>query len=89
MTRENLILLIGCLLHFMLSKAEMKGSKSGVCLHNTTGIVSLLTKICDQFDKLKKKNAFTDIYNKFSTDLNEFDECREVVQNVIEAYNNV
>ncbi|KAM0685848.1 gamma-tubulin [Conglomerata obtusa] len=74
---------------FHVVKSGMTGTKSGVCLHNTTGIVSLLTKICEQFDRLKKKNAFIDIYKKFSADLSEFDECREVVQNVIDAYNNV
>lgn len=74
---------------FHTVKTGMEGAKSGLCLHNTTGIVGLLTKICDQFDKLKSKNAFVDIYKKFSADLNEFNECREVVQGVIDAYNNV
>ncbi|KAF7683279.1 Tubulin gamma chain [Astathelohania contejeani] len=59
---------------------------SGLCLSNSSGIASLLSKICDQFDKLKNKNAFTEIYRKFTDDLNDFDVSRECVQNVIDEY---
>jgi tubulin gamma len=43
----------------------------------------------DQFDKLKKRNAFMDTYKKeaiFSDSLEEFDNSRETVQSLIEEY---
>lgn len=59
---------------------------SGLCLHNTSGIASLLKKICYQFDQLKKRNAFVEIYKKFDTELGLFDSSRESIQNTIDEY---
>ena len=43
----------------------------------------------DQFDKLKKRNAFMDTYKKepiFKEGFEEFDDSRETVQSLIEEY---
>lgn len=87
--RENLNFVKWMPPSFHVVKSGMEASKSGLALTNGTNVTNLLTKVCDQFDKLKKKNAFIEMYKKFSADLSEFDECREVIQNVIEAYQNV
>ena len=50
------------------------------------GIASLLRKITFQFDQLKKRNAFVEIYKKFDTDLSLFDTSRENIQGVIDNY---
>lgn len=59
---------------------------SGLSLINSTGIAILLKKICSQYDKLKNKNAFTEMYKKHLNGLDEFDESREVIENVILEY---
>lgn len=59
---------------------------SGLCINNNTGITSLLKKIAAQFDRLKNRNAFLDIYKNFDTDLTLFEQSRENLQNVIENY---
>lgn len=49
----------------------------------------MFKKACDQFDRLKKRNAFTDLYRRekmFSDGLEEFDDSRNVVQDIIEEY---
>jgi tubulin gamma len=51
--------------------------------------MQLFQRIVDQFDKLKKRNAFMDTYKKesiFSDSLEEFDNSRETVQSLIEEY---
>jgi tubulin gamma len=48
-------------------------------LANHTSIASLFKQMLDQFDKLKKKNAFLDQYKKermFENGLEEFDDAR-------------
>ena len=45
--------------------------------------------MCDQYDKLRKRNAFLEQYKKEalgSDALEEFDSSREVVQNLIAEY---
>lgn len=59
---------------------------SGLSLQNTTGISTLLKKIAMQFDQLKKRNAFIEMYKKFDADLSIFDISRETVQEVIDSY---
>lgn len=61
---------------------------SGLALNNSSGIATLFKKICIQFDQLKKRNAFVELYKKFDTDLSLFDTSREVVQRIIENYEN-
>jgi tubulin gamma len=62
---------------------------SGLMLANHTSIVSLFKRTCDQYDRLKKRNAFLDQYKKmdmFKDNLDEFDDSRQVVQDLIEEY---
>lgn len=62
---------------------------SGLMLANHTSIASLFKRICDQYDKLKKRNAFLESYRKyplFADDLDELDDSRNVVQELINEY---
>ncbi|KAF9965282.1 gamma-tubulin [Mortierella alpina] len=62
---------------------------SGLMLANHTSIASLFKRTCDQFDKLRKRNAFLEPYRQgslFQDGLEEFDESREVVQDLINEY---
>lgn len=61
---------------------------SGFSIVNSTGIALLLRKICDQYDKLKNKNAFTEMYRKYLNGLEEFDSSRETVEKIIQEYQN-
>jgi len=52
---------------------------SGLMMANHTSISSLFKRICDQFDRLRKRNAFLDQYKKeslFADGLDEFDDSR-------------
>ena len=49
----------------------------------------MLKRTVDQYDKLRKRNAFLDQYKKeamFSDGLEEFDSSREVVMELIREY---
>ncbi|KAI8083004.1 tubulin gamma chain [Halteromyces radiatus] len=62
---------------------------SGLMLANHTSIASLFKRTCDQYDRLRKRNAFLEQYRKhpmFSDNLDEFDDSRNVVQDLIEEY---
>jgi tubulin gamma len=62
---------------------------SGLMLANHTSIASLFKRTCDQYDRLRKRNAFLDQYKKmdmFQDGLEEFDTSRQVVQELIEEY---
>ncbi|KAI1315625.1 gamma-tubulin [Mortierella claussenii] len=62
---------------------------SGLMLANHTSIASLFQRTCDQFDKLRKRNAFLEPYREgslFQDGLEEFDDSREVVQDLINEY---
>ena len=62
---------------------------SGLMLANHTSIRDLFHRIAMQYDKLRKRDAFLDNYRKvdmFADDLSEFDESREIVQDLIEEY---
>ncbi|KAK9453903.1 Tubulin/FtsZ, GTPase domain-containing protein [Dipodascopsis uninucleata] len=62
---------------------------SGLMLANHTSIASLFKRILDQYDRLRKRNAFLEPYRKqpmFSENLDEFDEAREVVADLINEY---
>ncbi|KAG0418193.1 Tubulin gamma chain, partial [Dictyocoela roeselum] len=48
---------------------------TGLSLANLTGFSYLLTKIKDQYDKLKKRNAFIEMYKRY-IDITEFDRAR-------------
>lgn len=62
---------------------------SGLMLANHTSIATLFKKIVRQYDGMRKRNAFMEGYKKtvpFSEGLSEFDEAREVVQDLIQEY---
>merc|ERR1712228_555305 len=62
---------------------------SGLMLANHTSIRDLFYRIAQQYDKLRKRDAFLDNYRKvemFAEDLSEFDESRETLQALIEEY---
>ncbi|KAJ3298245.1 gamma-tubulin [Borealophlyctis nickersoniae] len=62
---------------------------SGLMLANHTSIASLFKRTCDQYDRLRKRNAFLDQYKReamFAEGLEEFDSSREVVQDLISEY---
>ena len=71
----------------VISKKEPEKNRvSGLCLQNTTGVCNLIKKVQGQFDQLKRRNAFLEMYKKYDTDLSVFDTARENVQNLIENY---
>jgi tubulin gamma len=58
-------------------------------LANHTSMAQLFATTVNQYDKLRKRNAFLDQYRKepmFESDLDEFDSAREVVTELIEEY---
>lgn len=62
---------------------------SGLMIANHTGIADLFKRTMSQYDKLRKRNAFLDVYRKepmFAENLDEFDSAREVVADLIEEY---
>ncbi|KAJ1326451.1 tubulin gamma [Microdochium nivale] len=62
---------------------------SGLMLANHTSIATLFKRIVRQYDGMRKRNAFMEIYKKtnpFSENLHEFDEAREVVGDLIAEY---
>jgi len=62
---------------------------SGLMLANHTSIRDLFLRIAQQYDKLRKRDAFLDNYRKvdmFADDLTEFDDSRETLQALIEEY---
>ncbi|PWN52310.1 tubulin-domain-containing protein [Violaceomyces palustris] len=62
---------------------------SGLMLANHTGIANLFKRTLDQYDRLRKRNAFLDMYKRepmFSNDLTEFDEARETVAELMAEY---
>jgi tubulin gamma len=67
-----------------------EGTKvSGLLLSNTTGFARTLKKTTKQFDTLKKKNAFVEMYRReghVGENLEEFAESREAVQWIIDEY---
>ncbi len=59
---------------------------TGLAMNNTTGVSFILNKISHQFDMLRKKNAFIEIYKKFDANLEVFDTSREIIQQIIDSY---
>lgn len=58
-------------------------------LANHTGIATLFKRIVKQYDPLRKRNAFLEQYKRhepFRDGFGEFDECREVVMDLIKEY---
>merc|ERR1712200_198590 len=62
---------------------------SGLMLANHTSINSLFERVLRDYDKLRKREAFIDQFRKypmFQDNLDEMDESREVVQQLVEEY---
>merc|ERR1712013_203419 len=62
---------------------------SGLMLANHTSISSLFERVLRDYDKLRKREAFIDQFRKypmFQDNLDEMDESREVVQQLVEEY---
>lgn len=62
---------------------------SGLMLANHTGMSGLFKKILDQYERMRKRNAYLEGYRKeemFKHDLSEFDDAKETVQGVVEEY---
>ncbi|PHH70632.1 hypothetical protein CDD82_7004 [Ophiocordyceps australis] len=62
---------------------------SGLMLANHTSIATLFKRIVEQYDGMRKRNAFIEVYKKtapFSENLDEFDEARAVVGDLIGEY---
>eukprot|EP01052_Picozoa_sp_SAG31_P003156 SAG31_NODE_119_length_23948_cov_9.957105_3_plen_197_part_00 len=62
---------------------------SGLMLANHTDIHTLFGRVILNYDKLRKKGAFLDMYRKepmFRDDLEEFESAREVVQSLVDEY---
>ncbi|PSN66157.1 tubulin-domain-containing protein [Corynespora cassiicola Philippines] len=62
---------------------------SGLMLANNTGIATLFKRIVAQYSTLRKRNAFLESYKReapFRDGLGEFDEAKEVVQGLIDEY---
>ncbi|KAH0541593.1 hypothetical protein FGG08_003941 [Glutinoglossum americanum] len=62
---------------------------SGLMLANHTSIATLFKRIVLQYDRLRKRNAFLEQYKKeapFADGLQEFDEARAVVADLIAEY---
>ena len=62
---------------------------SGLMLANHTSVATLFKRIVQQYDRLRKRNAFLDQYKKeapFAEGLGEFDEAKAVVVDLIKEY---
>ncbi|KAJ5247580.1 hypothetical protein N7468_002563 [Penicillium chermesinum] len=62
---------------------------SGLMLANHTSVATLFKRIIQQYDRLRKRNAFLEQYKKeapFSDGLGEFDEARAVVMDLVAEY---
>jgi tubulin gamma len=58
-------------------------------LANHTGIATLFKRMVMQYNTLRKRNAFLEPYKReapFRDGLGEFDEAKEVVQSLIDEY---
>ncbi len=66
------------------------GGKKWCCLEIGRDVsFQLFQKSCNQFDKLKSRTAFLDQFKKFRMfrdNLDELDDSREVVQQLIDEY---
>lgn len=62
---------------------------SGLMLANHTSISTLFERTLHQYDKLRKREAFMDQFKKeaiFKDNLDEFDNSREVIQQLVDEY---
>jgi tubulin gamma len=62
---------------------------SGLMLANHTSIASLFKRMLDQYDRLRKRNAFLEQYKKekiFEKSLEEFDDARATCEELLKEY---
>lgn len=62
---------------------------TGLSIANHTSIAGVFDRILKQYDRLKQRNAFINVYQKekiFADGLEEFDESRTVLSELIEEY---
>jgi tubulin gamma len=62
---------------------------SGFLLANHTSIADLVDRLLSQYDRIRKRNAFLDNYQRepmFADSLDEFDSARETVQGLVDEY---
>ncbi|RSH82342.1 gamma-tubulin [Apiotrichum porosum] len=62
---------------------------SGIMMANHTSMASLFKRMIDQYDRLRKRNAFLEQYKKedmFANGLEEFDDSRRVVAELADEY---
>jgi len=62
---------------------------SGLMLANHTSIASLFKRMIDQFDRLRRRNAFMEQYKKekiFENSLAEFDDARATAEELLKEY---
>merc|ERR1712146_393942 len=68
---------------------ESANKVSGLMLANHTSMAQLFGRTVNQYDKLRKRNAFLEQYRRepmFEDGLEEFDSAREVVTDLIAEY---
>ncbi|KAJ2308537.1 gamma-tubulin [Coemansia sp. RSA 2704] len=62
---------------------------SGLMMANHTSIASLFARTLLQYDRLRKRNAFLDLYRRepmFADGLDEFDDARDTIHDLISEY---
>ena len=62
---------------------------SGLMLANHTSVATLFERIASQYDRMRRRNAYLEAYKKtppFASGLEEFDEARAVVNDLIAEY---
>lgn len=68
---------------------ETRHKVSGFTLANHTSMAGLFERLLNQYDRIRKRNAFLDNYRKeamFKENLEEFDISRETVQGLVDEY---
>ena len=68
---------------------ETSHKVSGFLLANHTSMAELFDRLLNQYDIIRKRNAFVDVYKRepmFAESLDEFDDSRETVQQLIHEY---
>ena len=68
---------------------ETANKVSGLMIANHTSMAQLFARTVQQYDKLRKRNAFLEQYRRepiFADGFEEFDSSREVVTELIEEY---
>jgi tubulin gamma len=58
---------------------------TGAMLFNHTSVAHHLKKVSEDYDKLRKRNAFLEMYKQHDL-IDEFDECKTAVSDLIDEY---